>query len=181
MEKIAEVFYTIIFPVLLTSGFGIWMFRLQRKESPKSLQEADVLFEQLKTVLSEVQEERDKLKLEFAKIENYKADCDEKIEKYRLQVTTVMDNEMEKRRQLETKLDKEISEKAKLKIDNDALKALVNNLTEKLAIAQEQIMALNNELQSVRDELTQLKREHPEIEKKTEESKENEDKTTPDV
>lgn len=125
MEEIGPVFYSIVLPVLLTFVLGFATFILQRKSGSSTVEEFQKLF-------NEVQEERDKLKESFAKLETYKRECDNKIEEYRKQVATVLDSEMKKRKELEE--------------ENASLKELVNRLTLKLAAAQSRIEELEKRL-----------------------------------
>lgn len=158
-QQIADVFYSTILPPLLVFLFGYWMWLLQRKGGSTTVDEFQKLFD-------EVQEERDNLKASLAAIESYKADCDKKIESYRNQVSAVMDSEMEKRINLEKRLETVEHERDTFSAENRSLRALVNALTEKLATAQAQLQSAQAKIEEFERILEKVNREIRDVKKK---------------
>jgi len=153
MDNLGQIFYSVVLPIMLTTGFAFLMEVLRRKSSSSTTTtEFQALLGEVQEERKELKTERDSLKENFKKLESYKRECDQKIEEYRKQALSVMDEEMAKRRVLET--------------ENASLKNLVNTLTEKLAAAQERILILEEKLRKI---------EEKELEKELEEELDEEE------
>lgn len=152
IEKLGPIFYNIALPAMLTFGFGFWMWLLQRRGGSTTVDEFQKLFD-------EVQEERNSLRTEM---ERYRADCKRELAEYQNHVDSVMGSEMARYKALEERLGNVEAEKEKFRLENIDLKKLVNRLTEKLSIAQEQIQVLQLQLAEVNAELDIMRpREEP--------------------
>jgi len=159
MDNIGQIFYSVILPVLVTGGFGLLMWVLKNRiSSSTTVSEFQALF-------NEVQEERKQLKENLVKMEEYKKDCNERIEEYHNKMLLVMDDEMEKRRKLER--------------ENSSLKSLVNTLTEKLSIAQDQLQQAQEKLELANNRIELLEQKLAKIEEKELEEDANKDTDRP--
>lgn len=162
-QQIADVFYNIVLPPLLVFLFGYWMWVLQRKSSSPTVNEFQML-------LNEVQEERTELKVEIEKhkkesdaLKQGIVECDQKIESYRNQVSTVMDSEKSKRMKLEERLDQVEKEKERIEAENQSLRSLVNALTSKLSLAEERLSVAQKQLDQMNLDIKHMKKQTGEL------------------
>jgi chromosome segregation ATPase len=168
MEQIAGIFYNTILPPLLVFVLGYFMWVLQRRGGGSTVEELDKLLDQ-------IQEERDNQSKKISeltlKVEVYKTECTKKVSEYQKHAQTVMDSDMKRIKNLETRLTAVEEEKEKYRLENVDLKKLVNRLTEKLSITEERLSVAYTEIENLKIRLVQVDKEVEEVKKDTGELK----------
>jgi chromosome segregation ATPase len=168
MEQIAGIFYNTILPPLLVFVLGYFMWVLQRRGGGSTVEELDKLLDQ-------IQEERDNQSKKISeltlKVEVYKTECTKKVSEYQKHAQTVMDSDMKRIKNLETRLTAVEEEKEKYRLENVDLKKLVNRLTEKLSITEERLSVAYTEIENLKIRLVQVDKEVEEVKKDTGEGK----------